>query len=97
MKANWWGREGVSLARVVARLPVHVTRLHKMFIYIFINVFIFSTPGVLHGRYYGTREIPAFGVISLALRWSGALGATFGRLRHPRWETAAFGGGERQK
>ena len=32
-----------------------------------------------------TREIPAFGGISLALRGSGAFGATFGRLRCPRW------------
>ena len=44
-----------------------------------------------------TRGIPAFGGISLALRESGASGATFGRLRRPRWETAAFGGGERKK
>ena len=37
-----------------------------------------------------TREIPALGGISLALRGSGACGATFG-------EAAAFGGGERTK
>ena len=51
-----------------------------------------------------TREIPTFGGISLALRGSGASGATFGRLQRPRWgtsapiwETAAFGDGERDK
>ena len=32
-----------------------------------------------------TREIPAFGGISLALRRSGAVGATFGRRGRPRW------------
>ena len=37
-----------------------------------------------------TREIPAFGGFSLALRGSGAVGA-------PIWETAAFGGGERNE
>ena len=34
-----------------------------------------------------TREIPAFGGISLTLWGSGTLGATFGRLRHPSWGT----------
>ena len=34
-------------------------------------------------NYIYIREIPAFGRISLALRGSGALGATFGRQRRP--------------
>ena len=33
--------------------------------------------------FYPTREAPTFGEISLALRESGAFGATFGRLRRP--------------
>ena len=50
-------------------------------------------------KYY---EIPAFGGISLALRWSGAFGATFGHLhtpvgapQAPIWETTGIGGGKR--
>ena len=46
---------------------------------------------------YITREIPACGGISLALRGSGAFGATFGVPAAPIWETAAFGGGESLK
>ena len=45
--------------------------------------------------YINTREIPAFGGISLALRGSGAFGALIGAPPAPIWETAAFGGGER--
>ena len=36
-----------------------------------------------------TRETPAFGSISLALRGSGALGATFGCLRRHLWTPSA--------
>ena len=41
-----------------------------------------------------TRETPVFSGISLALRRSSTLGATF---RGPIWKTAAFGVGERRK
>ena len=43
-------------------------------------------------RLESTREIPAFGGISLALRGSGALGATFRAPRRPF--AAAFDGGK---
>ena len=47
-----------------------------------------------------TREILDFGGISLTLRGSGAAGTTFGAPIGappvPIWETAAFGGGERE-
>ena len=43
------------------------------------NVFIFPRKYVNPEIYIlKTREIPAFGVISLAIRGSGAFGATFG-------------------
>ena len=44
---------------------------------------------------FNTREIPAFGGISLALRGSSTFGAPVGVPAVPIWETAAFGGGER--
>ena len=44
-----------------------------------------------------TREIPAFGGISLALRGSDASGAPVGAPPAPIWETVAFGGGEKNK
>ena len=43
-----------------------------------------------------TREIPAFGGISLALRGSGALGAPVEAPPMLIWETAALGGGEKK-
>ena len=56
---------------------------------------VLSMVNELHLKY--TREIPAFGGISLALRGSGALGTTFGAPAVPISETAAEGGGERKK
>ena len=44
-----------------------------------------------------TRETPALGGISLALRGSSAYGATFGAPPVPIWKTAAFGGSERKE
>ena len=46
-----------------------------------------------------TREIPAIGGISLALRVSDALGATFGCLRRPCWGAygAYFGNRRRRR
>ena len=46
---------------------------------------------------FNTREIPAFGGISLALRGSSTFGAPVGVPAVPIWETAAFGSGGRKK
>ena len=56
--------------------------LHIYLIYIIISLY--------------TREIPAFGGISLVLRGSGASGATFGRLRRPRWGASGAHSGNRR-
>ena len=48
-------------------------------------------------NYLYTRETPAFGGISLALRGSGAPSALFGAPWALIWEVVSFGGGERMK
>ena len=70
---------------------------YSYILYIQINVRPFKLYMCMYVyKYIYTRETPAVGGISLALRRRGAFGAPVRAPAVPIWATAAFGGGEKK-